>query len=329
MNTLQVLNHGIGLTIDGFHQRKFIDTYLKPLVNTHAARIGYTLTPSEKKKVLFYYPMYTILGCAEMYTSLKGRSLTIDERKRLTLVAAWATLCDDLVDDYHWSLDEIFKILFEEVNDKEYPGNVQLLIALNKELQKVWNVSDIYINQLKAALEWQSVSSRQLDPGITLDEIVKICREKNGNTSLMFATLIDENWSQKELDFIYQSAIVGQLTNDAFDIYFDTQNGIRTYFNTAPNIHQVREFFINECRKLHSLARQCHTSKQSQENTIRRMSILHAFTLTALDQLAKTESKYNKPIDWKRIPRKEMVIDMAKNSNRWKTIKYMKWLAEV
>ncbi len=329
MNTLQLLKHGLGLTIDGYRQLAFINSFLRPLVNSHCQRIGYQLTPSEKKKVLFYYPMYTILGCAEMYIALKGRNLTIDERKRLTLVAAWATLCDDLVDDHNWTRDEVFNITFNNVDEKNLPGNVKLLIALNNEFHKIWKVSDEYINQLKVALEWQSVSAKQLDPNITLDEIVTICREKNGNTSLMFAALIDEEWTEKELAFIYQSAIAGQLTNDSFDMYFDTQNGIHTYFNTAPSIAQVRQFFLDECTKLHAMVMGCNTSLKNKLNTIRRMSILHAFTLTALEQFQETENKYERPFDWKTISRKDLVIDMARNSNRFKTVRYMKWLSKL
>lgn len=329
MNTLQLLKHGAGLTLDGYRQLAFINTFLKPLVNAHCIRTGYQLTPSEKKKVLFYYPMYTILGCAEMYTTLKGRGLTRDERKRLTLVAAWATLCDDLVDDHNWTRDEVFDLIFNKPKEEDLPGNVKLLAALNNEFLKIGKVSDKYLNQLKVALEWQSMSSKQLDPGITLEEIVTICREKNGNTSLMFAALIDEEWTEKERAFIYQSAIVGQLTNDAFDMYFDTQNGIHTYFNTALSIAQVRQFFLDECTKLHAIVMGCDTSRKNKLNTIRRMSILHAFTLTALDQFQQTEDKYGKSIEWKDIPRKDLVIDMALNKNRFKTIKYMKWLSNI
>ena len=328
MNTLRVLKYGLELTFDGYRQLAFINSFLKPLVNFHCQRIGYQLSPSEKKKVLFYYPMYTILGCAEMYTSLKGRHLSRDERKRLTLVAAWATLCDDLVDDFNWSRNEVFHIIFNNPKEDGLPGNVKLLIALNNEFHKIWKASDKYINQLRTALEWQSVSARQLDPNITLDEIVTICREKNGNTSLMFAALISEEWTDKELAFIYQSAIVGQLTNDSFDIYKDTQSGIYTYFNKASSVRQAREFFLDECKKLHSLVRQCKTTEQNKKNTIRRMSILHAFTLTALDHLQQTEDKLGAPADWKKVSRRDMVTDMALNSNRFKTIKYMKWLAE-
>lgn len=329
MNTLQLLKNGLGLTLDGYRQLAFINRFLKPLVNFHCQRIGYQLTASERKKVLFYYPMYTILGCAEMYIALKGRSLTIDERKRLTLVAAWATLCDDLVDDYNWTHDEVLNIIFNDPAEESFPGNVRLLIALNNELNKTWNASDKYINQLKIALEWQSESARQLDPGITLDEVVEICREKNGNTSLMFATLIDEEWTEKELAFIYQSAIVGQLTNDSFDMYFDTQNGIHTYFNTAESMKAVRQFFLDECRTLHGMVMNCDVRRKNKVSTIRRMSVLHAFTLTALDQFQETERNYQKPVDWKIVPRKDLVVDMALNKNRFKTIHYMKWLSNI
>lgn len=73
----------------------------------------------------------------------------------------------------------------------------------------------------------------------------------------------------------------------------------------------------------------CETSQKNKLNTIRRMSILHAFTLTALDQFQQTEDKYGKQVGWKDIPRKDLVVDMALNKNRLKTIKYMKWLSNI
>jgi hypothetical protein len=273
--------------------------------------------------------MYTVLACAQMYVSLKGRRLTNDENKRLTLVGAMATICDDLIDEDNWTRNEIFMLLSDNIREDGISAKAQLLLALNRELKAFWPLTEKYLNQLKIALEWQATSGKQSDSNIKLKEIVDVCRQKNGHTSLMFATLIDENWTQQELDFIYQSAIVGQLTNDSFDMYFDTQNGIYTYFNKAESIKQVRDFFIGECHVLHSMVRACPASDKNKKRTIRRMSILHAFTLTALDQFQLVESKYGRPINWKSIPRKEMVIDMAKNSNRWKTVNYMKWLAKV
>ncbi len=329
MNTLQVLRHGLMLTFDGYRQLAFIKKFLSPLINKHCSRLGYQFSEKEKKKVHFYYPMYTVLACAQMYVSLKGRKLTNNETKRLSLVGSMATICDDLIDEDNWTREQIFHLLSNNLNEDDLPIKAQLLVSLNKELQLFWPLTDKYLNQLKIALEWQALSGRQLDPAISLKEIVHICREKNGHTSLMFASLIDEEWTEHELKFIYQSAIVGQLTNDSFDMYFDTHNGIKTYFNTASSIAQVRQFFVDECKKLHGYVFECKTALEYKMKTIRRMSILHAFTLTALDQFQQTEAKYGLPIQWIAIPRKEMVVDMALNRNRFKTVHYMKWLSKV
>lgn len=328
MNNLQVLSEGLQLTLDAHRQYRFMNRFLKPMVKSICSGLHYTLTPAESKKVLFYYPMYTVLACGEMYVSMLGRNLTTNERKKLTLVGAMATLCDDLIDEDRWSREEIFGLLSNKIN----PGvgkKVQLLLAMNNQLKTFWPPSENYLNQLKIALEWQALSGKQSAVDITLDEIVHICREKNGQTSLMFATLIEENWTSDQLACIYQSAIVGQLTNDSFDIYFDTQNGIHTYFNTAQSVRQVRDFFLQECRLLHKMVRECSVSPKHALHTIRRMSVLHAFTLTALDHLQKTEAQMGGKItNWKDVERKFMVTDMAKNTNRFKTIGYMKWLSK-
>ena len=329
MNYLQLSVYGLRLTWSGYKQSAFIRSFLKPLVEKHCKILGYELSASEKKKVLFYYPMYTVLACAQMYLTLKGRKLTKDERKRLTLVGAMATLCDDLIDENNFSRQQILNLLSNNLNEEELETKAKLLVALNKELQKFYTLSPQYLQQLKMALQRQAVSVKQSYPNISLEEIVNICREKNGHTSLMFASLLDEKWSNEELQFIYQSAIVGQLTNDSFDIYFDTQQGINTYFNKAPSVKNIREFFLNECMNLHEKVFACDAPIKNKLRTIQRMSVLHAFTLTALDHLQETENKYGVPVDWKSTPRKDMVTDMAKNKNRIKTVRYMKWLSKV
>jgi hypothetical protein len=271
--------------------------------------------------------MYTVLACAQMYLTLKGRKLTKDERKRLTLVGAMATLCDDLIDENNYSRDQIFGLLSNNLNEEGLDTKAKLLVALNKELQSFYTLSPGYLSQLKMALQRQAASVKQSEPNVSLEDIVNMCREKNGHTSLMFASLLDEKWSREELQFIYQSAIVGQLTNDSFDIYFDTQQGIHTYFNTSASVKNTRTFFIDECTKLHAVVMACDVPLKNKLRTIHRMSILHAFTLTALDHLQEAENKYGSPVNWKTVPRREMITDMWKNKNRLKTVRYMKWLS--
>lgn len=329
MNNVQLMYHSAEMAASALRQSAFIKSFLKPLVHQHTARLNYSLSKSEKKKILFYYPIYTVLACAQMYLALKGRRLTTNERKRLTLVGAMATICDDLIDEHDWTREQIFSLLSRQFDETALEPKAQLLIALNNELNNIWPLQERYLQQLRIALEWQSSSARQLDPSITLEEIVHICREKNGHTSLMFASLIDEPWSEAEKKFIYQSAIVGQLTNDSFDIYFDTLAGLNTYVNRAASIKNVQKFFIGECRKLHQSVMDCETTSSLKKATIQRMSCMHGFTLIALEHLQKTEEKYGPPMDWRKPLRREMVTDLALNKNRVKLPRAIKFLSKV
>lgn len=326
MNNWHLISCGLRLARDGYRQYSFINRFLRPLVYKQCAKLNHSLSPTERKKALFYYPMYVVMACAQMYVAIKGRSLTREETKRLTLIGSMTTLCDDLIDENQWTREQIFHLLSNDVKENTLPTKAQLLLALNKELQQFWLLTDKYLTQLKIALEWQAVSLKQLDASISLEEIVHICRNKNGNTSLMFASLLDENWTKEELKFIYQSAMVGQLTNDSFDIYFDTQNHIKTYFNTTSTIKNAKEFFTRECETLHQYVMSTDNRTKDKLATIRRMSVFHGFALTAIDHLQQTENKYDHPIDWKNIPRREMVTDMQLYRNRIRVLKNIKKL---
>ncbi|WP_026463004.1 hypothetical protein [Adhaeribacter aquaticus] len=328
MNNFELLRFGLGLTLEGYRQQAFIQRFLKPLVNKHCQKIGYELNNSEQKKVLFFYPMYTVLG-TQLYLTLKGRKLNKAETKRMTLVGVMSTICDDLIDEDNWSREQIFDLLQDKIPFPKLSKKAQLLVSLNQELQTFWPLPDTYLQQLMIALEWQAESSKQLNPSITLQEIECLSREKNGRTYLMFATLVEENWTEAEKRVIYQTAIVDQLTNDSFDIYFDTQNGINTYFNRAASVKTVKEFYLAECKKLHQFILDCQVPETYKKATINRMCILHGFTLTVLEHLQQTENKYGTPVNWKQIPRNEMVTDMALWRNRFKTLRNIKWLSEL
>ena len=329
MNFFQAIFTGSSVLTDALIQALFTRNFLKPLVLKHCKRLDYSLTASEKRKVFYYYPIYTILSCAQMYIALKGRRLTRKETKRLTLVGAMATLCDDLIDENLWTKEQIFNLLSSDLIEEGLPKKAQLLVAMNRELQAFWPLTTDYLQQLKTALEWQALSVKQLDPEITIEEIVHICREKNGHTSLMFATLIDENWDAKEKAFIYQSAIVGQLTNDAFDVYVDDKTELQTYFTKAEKVEKAKTFFLQECSKLHDMVRACNASEKFKRKTINRMCVMHGFALTAIDHLQAAENKYGTPADWKNLPRGEVVTDLEKIRHQWRTLMNMIWLSKL
>jgi len=260
---------------------------------------------------------------------IKGRRLNDAESKRLAIISAMATLYDDLIDEEKWEKEQYFQILNKTLPISLQTPKVKLIFALDNELQQIWEPTQQYIDALKLAIEWQVISAKQLHYDIALEEILHISENKCGNSSLLWASIMDEQWLQEDNAFIYQSGYVGQIVNDLFDAFKDREDGVYTIVQKTENIAAAKNIFLQECAKLHNLILNCHVEQNKKIRTIRRMACIHAFAMVSLEHLQNTESKYGSPTDWSKALRRELVTDMAFWSNKFKLLNYACWLAEV
>ena len=218
--------------------------------------------------------------------------------------------------------------------DKTLPQQLQtpkvkLIFALDNELNNYWQPTEKYRAALKLAIEWQVVSAKQLQTDISLQEILQISKEKCGNSSLLWASIMEEEWKPEDTRFIYQSGYVGQMVNDLFDAFKDREDGVYTFIRKTASVAEAKTIFIEECRQLHRQILACNAPQQIKSRTIRRMACVHAFALVALDHLQNTENKYGLPMDWAKPLRKELVTDMAFRKNKFKLLKYVCELPEL
>ncbi len=304
-------------------------SFLKPIVDRHCAALNYPLSKKEKKKVDFYYPLFNHIVNCENYLCIKGRRLTLQESQRLAIISAMATLYDDLIDEEDWEKEQYFQILDRTLPLAQQTPKVQLIFALDDELLHYWKPTQQYKDALKLAIEWQVVSARQLHHDISLQEILHISEEKCGNSSLLWASIMDEDWQPEDKQFIYQSGFVGQIVNDLFDAFKDREDGVYTIVRKASSIATAKEIFIKECSRLHQNVLACKVAPSKKTRTIRRMACIHAFALVSLEHLQHTENKYPKPMDWSKPLRSELVTDLAFWSNKFKLLKYACELAEL
>jgi len=329
VNLLQLAKPSIDYGLSAYRQLRFIKSFLKPIVDRHCAALDYPLSDKEKKKVDFYYPLFNQIVNCENYLCIKGRGLTLAERQRLAIISAMATLYDDLIDEEDWDKAQYFHILHRTLPEAQQTPKVKLIFALDDELRNYWQPTQQYLDALHLAIDWQVESSRQLHNNISLEEILHISEEKCGNSSLLWASIMDEAWTPADEQFIYQSGFVGQIVNDVFDAFKDREDGIYTIVRKAPSISELRSVFINECARLHQYVLACDAPRNRCINTIRRMACIHAFALIAIDHLQNTENKYGVPMDWQQPLRKELVTDMAFFSNKIKIPRYACWLAKI
>lgn len=303
--------------------------FLKPIVQKHCTALNYPLSKKEQKKVDFYYPLFNHIVNCENYLCIKGRRLTLAESQRLAIISAMATLYDDLIDEENWGKEQYFQILNRTLPQEHQTPKVKLIFALDDELRNYWQPTQAYKDALKLAIEWQVISARQLHNDISLTEILHISEEKCGNSSLLWASIMDEEWLPEDKQFIYQSGYVGQIVNDLFDAFKDREDGVFTIVRKAENIAAAKSIFLQECAKLHQNILSCNVDQSKKIRTIRRMACIHAFAMVSLEHLQNTENKYGTPMDWSKPLRRELVTDMAFWSNKFKLLKYACTLAEL
>ncbi len=329
VNYLQLGIYSADYGISAFRQLRFMKTFLQPIVEKHCAILEYPLSKKEQKKVHFYYPLFNHIVNCENYLCIKGRRLTKNESKRLAIISAMATLYDDLIDEEKWTKEQFFQILDRVLPLEQQTPKVKLIFALDDELRNYWQPTKTYHNALKLAIEWQVISAKQLHQDISLEEILHISEEKCGNSSLLWASIMDEEWTEDDKKFIYQSGFVGQIVNDLFDAFKDREDGVYTLVRKTTSISEAKDIFLRECKKLHRYILDCPVSSSRKNRTIRRMACIHAFALVSLEHLQNTENKYGLPMDWSKPLRRELVTDMAFWSNKFKLPKYACTLAQL
>lgn len=327
MNNARLIQYFTGYYWSLLKEKKFIKQHFEQFLLKKTAELNYTFSKADWKKTTVYYPCFTVLAGAENFILLKNKGkLSEEERYRLTAVSIMSGLCDDLIDEENWTPAQLFDLLDNRLNSLPLSPKAKLILAINDELYKTHRPDVTYEKQLRTAIYWQARSLDQLNPQISTEEILEISKEKNGQTSLMFSCLLDEEWTAVEKEMIAQSGFLGQLVNDTYDVFKDLRAGVQTYLQRFESLAACERFFVDEWRKLVTLIRESDASNKNKEHLINRFACVHGYALVAFHQFGDLEQKYGTPVKWHEATRKELVIDMEKWPTRWQLLKAIKKL---
>ena len=329
MNYLQLFYYAFDYSIRIYRQLSFIKSFLLPIVDEECNRFDYHPSKREADKIKFYYPLFNHVVNCENYLTIKNRGLTPIETERLGYISVWATLYDDFIDEEKWSKEKLKEIFDKTLPPHERTPKMQVFMAMDDKLKKIFTPTPFYQSSLKLAIEWQIVSSIQLNSKITLEEVLHISDVKCGNSSLLWSSILDEDWTENDKRFIYQSGVVGQFVNDAFDALKDIQDGGYTFIRKTNSIAEATNIFIDACRVLNQTIMSCNAPLKYRHKTIRRMACIHAFGLVALQHLEAIDKKYPKPIDWKSVKRSDLITDMDLWQNRISIFKNAVYLSRL
>lgn len=302
-------------------QKSYIQrTLVNDLAPFKANRDG-SLHDSDFSKITNYYAygVPAILGTA--FGTLHGVPVNESEREVLTYLGALTGLFDDFFDKKSLSDAEIQELMNNPSTVKEGTDSEKLFLHFyHKVLIKVPDAENlktaffaVYLAQVESEKQFNDLSEEELKD-ITL---------KKGGLSLLFYRCAMHNpLKEDERRLLYALGGLMQLGNDIFDVYKDTQAGIRTLPNTASNINQVRVFFTSLLNEVFQLTQQTGFKQRNKKRFVRMISLGLSRCFVCLDQLEKLERRSGGKFTPLLYSRSDLICDMEKPSNVLRSLAY-------
>lgn len=259
---------------------------------------------------------------ANSFSKLYGRLNNENEAERNLLFFLMSVLYDEIIDNHNMDEKELNNLFYRPEHANPSNFNEKVLVYIHQELLNQVNDKEHYWNTLQNTHQAQIDSKKQFDPLISTDEILDITKRKGGYTLLMCRhylidpqnDLIDNCW--------YSLGGLIQMTNDLYDTYKDTQDGINTFANHIKRTEILSNAYTTQLNTFNSTIKNLPISKMKKIEFGINMSIISSFGFIAIRQLKQLEIKSNLLPNFKEVNRKDLIIDMEKISNRCRLLHY-------
>jgi hypothetical protein len=229
---------------------------------------------------------------------------------------------DDFFDDKTLTLEQIDSIFYhpEEYTAQTFFEKVfiythtRLLNDVADKIQYFKDFEGLHIAQ-KDSLE-------QFNPAVSDEALLSITTRKGGYCLLMCRHYLDTPYLPEADTTWYALGGVIQLTNDLYDIYKDIQEGIITLAIRAKQHEAICALYHKHAQALNESIRQLPVKSKRKSDLSIILNVIAAFGYVALDNLARLQGNNATLPAFESLARKELIIDMEKNTNRFKLLKF-------
>jgi len=266
-----------------------------------------------RKRIRLYVAISFI--CAEWFSTLRGKKVSKKESEFITLIGAVTPIIDDLIDEQQLTSTEIIALL--ESPEKSNDTHFILAKYIYSKLQEIQNPS--FQEVMKKALKIQDDSLIQLGSRqLSNQEIKSITYDKGGLATLLYRVVLDHPLENGEEKAQMVLGYVMQQINDAFDIYKDTESKFQTAFTTSNNLHENYDTFKKSIKSLVVSYAETNFNRKDIEKSLLKISVVLSQGEVCFRQLLNLQGD-NEQFLIGQFKRKDLICDMEKTSNIWKT----------
>jgi len=278
------------------------------------ANVHLDALPSSMKKRIPLY-LFSNALTAQWFSTMRGYSLTDDEKTNCQLMAISTPLFDYLSDEMQASYNQI-RVFLEDPGANELLLTCSKLHQLSKQRTSRPGMFEKYFAKTMLA---QERSIQQKTKWVTEDFLRQITSEKGGHALLLYRSALDHKLLDGEGELIYQLGGLMQLYNDIFDIHRDHLDGIKTMATECTSISSLRSLFQSQIDDI----RERLFSLSYRKRNLKMANMLISLTLNTgficLDQLESLEDHSGR-FDVASYQRDDLICDMEKPSNMLLTL---------
>lgn len=300
-------------------QKQFNKDFLIPYLNELETKYSGKFQQEQRQKILNYYGLFITSFLCSSYKKLYGQTLSYDERKRATLFGILTPVGDDLFDIDKLKIEDIRKITFDPENYNATTFSSKVSKEIQTYLLQHVPHKEEYLQASKNVLDIQVETIKQTNPSIAKEEIERITYTKGAVSVIIYHQSLDEPASVEMLDVLFYVGSLFQLGNDIFDLYKDVRDNIYTLINTCDHYLAFKEKFLQRVKEQNRKIMALPYAEKNKKEFCIVMNTINARSIVALDQFIHLQKKMHSKINWWKLQRKDMIVDMEKPSN------FLKW----
>ncbi len=303
-------------------QREFLNLVAMPGIMKHYEKNDGTIDEEDIKKIEKYYGLAVPAILGEAYADLRGKPMTERERMSATFLGASTGLFDDffdkkdLTDEYVKNL-YTFPETFTGQNSNERLSNYCWTQALTYTASK-----SLLLKFATKVHEAQIESRKQVSADLAPHIIREITFDKGGFSVVFYLALFYDKMPYEDEYLFYNVGALLQLENDLFDVYKDSRAGINTLATSGEDIELVYGVYAAQWQKVCLLIKETAYPVNGKKAFASLLAALVSRGFVCLDMLKKRQAENHGKFDPLVFSRKQLICDMEKPVNLFRTIGY-------
>jgi hypothetical protein len=301
-------------------QHAYIQTFLNAYLDELQKKYGGTFGEEQLKKIRQYYGLFIPTILCSSYKHLYDESYTEAERKRATLFGILTPVGDDLFDIDKLDVEAINEITYhpESYVAKTFSAHIA------KEIQS-FMLKDVpskreYLEAAKNVYEIQLETIKQTNLTITDSELEQITFAKGGYSVIIYHQIMEKPASEAMWKVLFYVGSLMQFGNDLFDMFKDLRDGIITLPDRCTDYTKLRQLFLSRVKECNSLIYALPYKQNKKEEFAVAMHLIISRALVVIDKMVGLEKQLGRPLNYKKLTRRQLICDMEKPGN------ILKWL---